>query len=129
MIDLHVLSGKKAGSRVVVGHFPFHIGRVSQNDLPLEDDGVWDRHATLEFKEKDGFHVATTANAIVTINGKPVEKSRLHNGDILTVGSAKLQFWLAPAPQRGLSLRENFVWGLLILITVAQFILICAFLH
>jgi pSer/pThr/pTyr-binding forkhead associated (FHA) protein len=129
MIDLHVLSGKKAGSRVVVGHFPFQIGRVSQNDLPLEDDGVWDRHVTLEFKEKDGFHVATTANAIVTINGKPVEKSRLHNGDILTVGSAKLQFWLAPAPQRGLSLRENFVWGLLILITVAQFILICAFLH
>ena len=129
MIDLHVLSGKKAGSRVVVGHFPFHIGRLPQNDLPLEDDGVWDRHLTLEFREKDGFHVATTANAIATINGKQVEKSRLHNGDIITVGSAKLQFWLAPAPQRGLSLRENLVWALLILITLGQFILIFTFLR
>lgn len=129
MIDLHVLSGKKAGSRVVVSHFPFLIGRAPQNNLPLEDDGVWDRHLTLEFHEKDGFHAATTPNAIATVNGKPVEKSRLHNGDIITVGSARIQFWLAPAPQRGLSLRENLVWGLLILITVGQFILICAFLH
>jgi pSer/pThr/pTyr-binding forkhead associated (FHA) protein len=129
MIDLHVLSGKKAGSRVVVGHFPFHIGRTPQNDLPLEDDGVWDKHLTLEFHEKDGFHAVTTSHAIVTVNGKPVEKSRLHNGDILTVGSARVQFWLAPAPQRGLSLRENLVWGLLILVTVGQFILICAFLR
>jgi pSer/pThr/pTyr-binding forkhead associated (FHA) protein len=129
MIDLHVLSGKKAGSRVVVSHFPFHIGRVSQNDLPLDDDGIWDRHLTLEFHDKDGFHAAATANAIATVNGVQVEKSRLHNGDVITIGSAKLQFWLAPAPQRGLSLRENFVWGLLILVTVGQFILIFAFLH
>jgi pSer/pThr/pTyr-binding forkhead associated (FHA) protein len=129
MIDLHVLSGKKAGSRVVVSRFPFHIGRTFQNDLSLEDDGVWDRHLALEFKEKDGFHAATTANAIATVNGKQVEKSRLHNGDIITIGSAKLQFWLAPAPQRGLGLRENLVWALLILVTVGQFVLICAFLH
>jgi pSer/pThr/pTyr-binding forkhead associated (FHA) protein len=129
MIDLHVLSGKKAGSRVVVSRFPFHIGRASQNDLPLEDDGVWDRHFTLEFHEKDGFHAVTTASAIATVNGKQVEKSRLHNGDIITVGSAKLQFWLAPAPQRSLSLRENIVWALLILITAGQFILIFTFRH
>jgi predicted component of type VI protein secretion system len=129
MIDLHVLSGKRAGSRVVVGHFPFQIGRTPNNELSLEDDGVWDRHLTLEFKEKDGFYATTTANAIATVNGKQVEKTRLHNGDILTVGSARIQFWLAPAPQRGLSLRENFVWGLLILITLGQFILICSFLH
>ena len=129
MIDLHVLSGKMAGSRVVVSHFPFNIGRTFQNDLPLEDDGVWDRHLTLEFHQKDGFHAITTANAIVTVNGKQVEKSRLHNGDIITLGSAKLQFWLAPAVQRGLSLRENVVWALLILVTVAQFFLILAFLH
>jgi pSer/pThr/pTyr-binding forkhead associated (FHA) protein len=129
MIDLHVLSGKKAGSRVVVSHFPFNVGRLSQNDLALEDDGVWDWHLTFEFHQKDGFYAVTTANAIATVNGKQVEKWRLHNGDIITLGSAKLQFWLAPAPQRGLSLRENVVWALLILVTMAQFILIFAFLR
>ena len=129
MIDLHVLSGRKAGSRTVVTRFPFRIGRAPQNDLPLEDDGVWDQHLTLEFQPKDGFYLATTSHAIAAVNGKPVEKTRLHNGDVITIGSAKIQFWLAPAPQHGLALRENLVWALLILITIGQFILILAFLH
>src|SRR5580658_10231008 len=123
MIHLHLLSGKKAGSRTVAGHFPFRIGRAPQNDLSLEDDGVWDEHLTLEFLARDGFHLATAPNAIAAVNGKPVEKTVLRNGDIITVGSAKIQFWLAPAPQYGLGLRENLVWGLLILVTLAQFYL------
>jgi pSer/pThr/pTyr-binding forkhead associated (FHA) protein len=129
MIDLHVLSGKKAGSRTVVSHFPFRIGRAPQNDLPLEDDGVWDQHVTLEFQERGGFHLATTPNAIAAVNGKPVGKTRLHNGDIITIGSAKIQFWLASAPQRSLGLRENLVWALLTLVTLVQFILLLALLR
>jgi predicted component of type VI protein secretion system len=129
MIDLHVLSGRKAGSRTVVSHFPFRIGRAPQNDLPLEDDGVWDQHLVLEFQPRDGFYLTTVSHAIAAVNGKQVEKNRLHNGDVITVGSAKIQFWLAPAPQHGLALRENLVWALLILITIGQFILILAFLH
>ena len=129
MIHLHLLSGKKAGSRTVAGHFPFRIGRAPQNDLPLEDDGVWDEHVTLEFQEKSGFHLATTSHAIAAVNGKPVEKTMLRNGDVITLGSVKIQFWLAPVPQRSLRLRENFVWALLILVTIAQFILICTVLR
>lgn len=127
MIHLHILSGRKAGSRAVASSFPFRIGRHPQNHLPLDDDGVWDQHLALEFREKEGFHLAATPNAIASVNGKPAEKTILRNGDIITVGSAKIQFWLAPVPQRSLRLRENFVWALLILITVAQFVLICAF--
>lgn len=129
MIQLQLLSGKKAGSRAVAAHFPFHVGRSPENDLLLEDDGVWDRHLTLEFREKEGFHLATTPNAIAAVNGKPVAETILHNGDVITLGSAKIQFWLAPAPQRSLSLRENFVWALLILVTIVQFVLLCAFLQ
>jgi pSer/pThr/pTyr-binding forkhead associated (FHA) protein len=129
MIDLHLLSGKKAGSRTMVGCFPFRIGRASGNDLMLDDDGVWDEHMILEFQEKNGFHLATTSHAIVAVNGKQVEKTILRNGDVITLGSAKIQFWLAPAPQRSLRLRENFVWALLILVTIAQFILICSVLR
>jgi len=129
MIQLQVLSGKKAGNKIAAARFPFHIGRSPQNELSLEDDGVWDRHLTLEFREKEGFHLALTPNAIAAVNGKPVAETMLHNGDVITLGSAKIQFWLASAPQRGLAFRENLVWALLILVTVAQFILLCAFLH
>ena len=129
MIYLQLLSGKKAGERAVAAHFPFRIGRASQNDLTLEDDGVWDQHLALEFLEKDGFQLSTTANAISAVNGKPIEKAILRNGDVITLGSAKIQFWLAPAPQRGLLLRENFVWALLVLVTVAQFIILFTAFH
>jgi pSer/pThr/pTyr-binding forkhead associated (FHA) protein len=129
MIYLQLLSGKKAGERAVAAHFPFRIGRAPQNDLTLEDDGVWDQHLALEFLETKGFQLSTLANAISAVNGKPVEKAMLRNGDVITLGSAKIQFWLAPAPQRGLLLRENFVWALLILVTVAQFIILFSLLH
>jgi pSer/pThr/pTyr-binding forkhead associated (FHA) protein len=129
MIHLQVLSGKKAGSRAVAGRFPFHIGRAPQNDLALEDDGVWEQHAVLEFKKRGGFHLAAVSHAIASVNGRQIETAVLRNGDVITLGSAKIQFWLAPVPQRGLRLRENLVWALLILVTLAQFVLICSFLH
>lgn len=126
MIDFQVLSGRKAGSRVAVSRFPFLIGRAAQNHLSLDDDGIWEQHLSVEF-QKDGFHLSVPANAIATIDGQPVARTRLRNGDIITLGSVKLQFWISPAPQRGLSLRENFVWALLAAVTIGQFILICAF--
>lgn len=124
MIQLHVLSGKKAGSRVAASHFPFRIGRAPQNDLPLDDDGVWDEHMVLEFGRKEGVRLAAAPEAIVAVNSKPAGDTLLRNGDIITLGSAKLQFWIAPARQRGLGLRENFVWALLLLVALCEVVLI-----
>ena len=124
MIQLHILSGKKAGSLAVASHFPFRIGRAPENDLSLEDAGIWEQHVTLEFKKKEGFHLATASNALAAVNDKPVENIVLRNGDVITLGSAKIQFWLAPAPQQGLKLRENFIWALLILVTAGQLFLL-----
>jgi pSer/pThr/pTyr-binding forkhead associated (FHA) protein len=129
MIQLLLLSGRKAGSRAVANHFPFRIGRASPNDLVLEDDGVWDEHLTLEFKPREGFYLRTSSEAIAAVNGKPVQNTILRNGDVITAGSAKIQFWLAPAPQFGLRFRENLVWALLLFVTLAQFALIFYFLH
>ncbi len=129
MINLYILSGKKAGSHVAASHFPFRIGRSTGNDLPLEDAGIWEQHVTLEFQKKEGFHIVTASNALAAVNDKPVENIRLRNGDIITLGSAKIQFWLAPAPQYSLRLRENFVWALLILITAGQFLLLYLLLY
>jgi pSer/pThr/pTyr-binding forkhead associated (FHA) protein len=124
MIHLNILSGKKSGAQSVARRFPFHIGRAAQNDLQLEDDGVWDQHLVLEFQKYEGFNLATAANALAVVNGQRVQKTILRNGDIITLGSARLQFWLAAAQQRGLRSGENFVWTLLILVTLGQFILI-----
>jgi pSer/pThr/pTyr-binding forkhead associated (FHA) protein len=129
MIQLHVLSGKKAGSRVAASHFPFRIGRMPENDLSLDDDGVWDEHIVLEFRRKEGFRLAVATEAIAAVNSKPAGDGFLRNGDIITLGSAKLQFWISPARQRGLRLRENFVWALLVFVALTEVILICTTLR
>ncbi|HSY74569.1 MAG TPA: FHA domain-containing protein [Dongiaceae bacterium] len=120
MIQLNILSGKKAGSQPVVRLFPFRIGRAAENNLQLEDEGVWDQHLTLEFQKKAGFNLATAPNALAAVNGQPVQNAILRNGDTITIGSAKLQFWLAAASQRGLRVREFFVWALIAAVTAAQ---------
>jgi pSer/pThr/pTyr-binding forkhead associated (FHA) protein len=124
MIQLNILSGKQAGTHKVARHFPFHVGRAPGNELQLEDDGVWDQHLTLEFQPQSGFNLATASKALVTINGEPVQNTTLRNGDTITVGSVKLQFWLAAATQGSLRVREGFVWTLLALVTLGQFVLL-----
>jgi hypothetical protein len=124
MIQLCVLSGKQAGTQTTARHFPFCIGRAAQNDLQLDDEGVWDQHLLLEFQKPEGFRLTISASALAIVNGEPAKNEILRNGDIITLGSAKLQFWLAAAQQRGLCLRESFVWALLLFVTLGQFVLI-----
>ena len=129
MVQLRILSGKMAGDIQVVRHFPFRIGRAVENDLRLEDSGVWDNHLVLEFQKNEGFRFQAGADAFVALNEQPQTTARLRNGDILSFGSAKIQFWLAPAKLRSLRSRELFVWLLLAVVTAFQFFLICRLLR
>jgi pSer/pThr/pTyr-binding forkhead associated (FHA) protein len=124
MIQLNILSGKQAGAQSVARHFPFRIGRAAGNELQLEDDGVWDQHLTLEFQKQEGFKLTTSANALTNVNGEPVQSKILRNGDQITVGSVKIQFWLAAARQGSLLAREFFVWTLIATITAIQLVLV-----
>jgi hypothetical protein len=124
MVQFNILSGKRAGAQSAARHFPFHIGRAPGNELQLDDDGVWDQHLTLEFDRRNGFTLVTAPQALAAVNGESVQTAFLRSGDIITVGSAKFQFWLAAARQRGQRVREAFVWALLTAVTATQFALI-----
>jgi len=124
MIQLRILSGHTAGDPQVIRRFPFRIGRAPENDLRLEAPGVWDHHLTLEFEKSEGFVLKTAPEAFAAINEQPLGSARLRNGDIISFGSAKIQFWLAAPRQRGLHLRELSVWLLLLAVTAFQFVLI-----
>jgi pSer/pThr/pTyr-binding forkhead associated (FHA) protein len=124
MIQLNILSGQTAGDTLVVRRFPFRIGRAPENELRLDDPGVWDRHLTLEFKKAEGFFLNAAPETFAAINDEQKQSARLRNGDIISFGSAKIQFWLAAPRQRGLRLRELSVWLLLAAVTAFQFVLI-----
>ena len=108
----------------VVRQFPFRIGRAPDNGLALDEPGVWDCHLNLDFQKQEGFILRSAKDAITAVNDEPTNASRLRNGDRITLGSVKIQFWLAPPRQRGLQLRETSVWLILILVTAFQFFLI-----
>jgi len=124
MVQFDILPGKRAGARSAARRFPFRIGRAPGNELQLDDDGIWDRHLTVTFDRQQGFTLATAPNALAAVNGESAQTAILRSGDIITVGSAKLQFWIAAVRQRSLRLREAFVWGLMAAVTAGQFVLI-----
>lgn len=120
MVQFEILSGKKAGSSWDARRFPVRVGRAANSDLQLEEAGVWDDHLKISLSPAEGFTVETQANAMAGINGQPVQHATLRNGDIIEIGSVKLQFWLSAPRQRGQRIREGFVWVLITLVCLAQ---------
>ena len=124
MVQLRILSGQMAGDIKVARRFPFAIGRAADNDLCLTDEGVWENHLSLGFEKNEGFILLAAPDAFAAVNDQPQTPALLRNGDIISFGSAKIQFWLAAPAQRGLRFREAFVWLLIAGITAGQVALI-----
>lgn len=124
MIQLQILSGKKAGTRWSARRFPVRIGRASQNDLQLEEPGIWDEHLKLSLTRSEGIVLTTCGDALATVNQTRVDMTRLRNGDSIEIGSVQLRLWLDEVRQRGLRLREWFVWLLIAAVSVGEIALI-----
>jgi hypothetical protein len=124
MLQFDFLSGKSVGVVWDARRFPVRIGRASGNDLQLEDDGVWNEHFEVALNPAEGFVLSVHPGARVTVNQTPVSTTRLRNGDLITAGSAQLCFRLSETCQRGLRLRECFVWTLVSGVVLAEAALI-----
>jgi hypothetical protein len=119
MIQLQVLSGARAGQRLEAKTFPIIVGRDPGCALTLHDAGVFSRHFEIRFSP-EGFSLAPVGEAVVIVNGAPAATQLLRNGDIVTAGYARLQFWLGALPQRGLKIREALTWLLVAAVAAAQ---------
>jgi hypothetical protein len=92
--------------------------------LRFEEDGVWDQHLELDFDPQHGFLLRCHPDALATINGKSTQRAVLRNGDVIGLGSLKLQYWFTDVRQRGLRVRENLTWITIALISLGQVALI-----
>ena len=124
MVQLQLHTGKQAGTQWVARRFPVRIGRSPASDLQLEEPGVWDNHLELNLDPAQGVTLTAQADALVTVNREAVQAARLRNGDSIEVGSVRLQFWLAETRQRGLRVREWFVWCLLAAVSLGEVALV-----
>lgn len=124
MIQLQILSGKTAGLLWEARRFPVKVGRSRENDLSLEDEGVWDEHFQITADPESGFTLAAHPGAIVAVNQTPAQTIRLRNGDLITAGAVKLAFRLSETRQASLRLREWLVWITITGVSLGQFVLI-----
>ena len=125
MIQLQVITGKKAGTRWVARRFPVRVGRDPASDLRLEDDGVWDRHCELNSDVTQGILLSLQPNALLTVNQEKVlTPHHLRNGDSIELGSVRLRFWLGDPVLRGSRIREGFVWTLIVAMCLGQVALV-----
>jgi pSer/pThr/pTyr-binding forkhead associated (FHA) protein len=120
MVQLKVLSGKKAGTVWMARRFPVRIGRSADADLQLEEDGVWDQHLQLDLNLGEGFVLRAQPNALASVNGQAVHQSLLRNGDAIDIGSIRMQFWLGETRQAGLRFREGLTWAGIAAVTLGQ---------
>jgi pSer/pThr/pTyr-binding forkhead associated (FHA) protein len=120
MVQLKVLSGKKAGTVWVARRFPVRIGRSANADFQVAESGVWDQHLQLDFKPAEGIVLSAQSDALTSVNGQPVQEAVLRNGDAIDIGSLRLQFWLSETRQSDLRLREAFTWAAIAIISLGQ---------
>ena len=73
------------GARVV-------LGRSKDCDLQVEDANVSRRHAELRREGPDWWVVDLDSTNGTELNGKRVSKSKLNDGDTITLGGTELAF-------------------------------------
>jgi len=120
MIQLKVLTGKKAGTACTARRFPLLIGRSADAQLQLQEDGVWDEHLQLDFRPGEGFVLTVHENALASVNGEPIHQTTLRNGDLIQIGSSRLQFWLGETRQVSLGWREWVLWSGIGMVSLGQ---------
>jgi predicted component of type VI protein secretion system len=123
MVQLQILSGKKAGTQFTAARVPLLIGRAADADLSLEEPGVWPRHCQIARHGRD-LVCQAQAGAILSVNGVPVDEAILRNGDVLSMGALKIQFALSPVRQASQRLRECLTWAALAILCLGQVALI-----
>ena len=123
MVQLQILSGKRAGAQFTASRLPLQIGRAAQADLSLEEPGVWPRHFQITRQGRD-LVCRAEPSALLSVNGVPLDQAVLRNGDIISIGALKIQFMLSPVRQSSLRWREWLTWAALALLCLAQVVLV-----
>jgi hypothetical protein len=119
MIRLHILSGAHAGARYDAFHFPITLGRSDQSDISRNEPGVWPSHCKILWL-KEGIVLEVEPDAMASVNGVPIPRAVLRNGDLITLGGATIRFGLSPVRQSRAALLEWLTWTALAALSLGQ---------
>ena len=90
--QLVIAEGKEAGREFVFDQTSVLIGRTSECDVVLYDPGVSRKHCRI-FSEAEGYFVEDMGSSNGTkVNGSPIKKKQLADGDALSLGPVVFNF-------------------------------------
>jgi predicted component of type VI protein secretion system len=119
MVQLHILSGRKAGAKFDGASLPITIGRSEQSDISLDEPGVWPCHCKIHWL-REGLVLEVEPDALASVNDVPMPRALLRNGDLITLGGVTLRFSLSPIHQSSAVLREWLTWIALGVLSLGQ---------
>ena len=124
LAQLAVLEDNREPMCLNRSHLPASIGRAKNCRLQLEAKGVWDNHVEVALKGEE-FVLRPISEASTLVNDEPLKGTRrLANGDVIVVGSQRVQFRLGNVRQKRLGALEVFCWLALGAFVAAQACLI-----
>ena len=109
MVQLQILSGRKAGEKFDCSRLPVSVGRSEQSDVVLDEPGVWPCHCKIQW-QPEGLVFEVEPDALASLNGAPAKRTVLRNGDLITLGSVTLRFSLSPVRQSSAAARSWLTW-------------------
>lgn len=81
-----------------LGSFLIAIGRRTDNNIVLDDKFVSGRHAVVGFAEGRYYVEDLKSSNGTLLNGKPVQRANLSDGDVIRIGALQIRFTDTPAP-------------------------------
>src|SRR5258705_497281 len=95
---LLIQQGPQAGKRVELWKDCTTIGRSRDCDIFLEDMAVSRLHATIRQLPDGGYEIEDHRSATGTfVNGMPITRYHLLEGDVVQIGSSRLAFRRTPS--------------------------------
>ena len=110
MIELHILSGKKAGATVSVSKFPFQVGRTGSSALTLDEAGFGISISKSPGRQAEKLVLNANSKATTVVNGEKVKEVSLREGDVIEAGAVKMRFGFEAVRQKSLGTREMMTW-------------------
>lgn len=100
VMKFYITTGRKKGTAFELGEGEISIGRKRENNIVLDDESISGRHARI-FKEGGQILIedCDSVNGI-ELNGKPVKKAALKEGDVLSVGMTEISVGKGDAGQK-----------------------------
>jgi hypothetical protein len=90
--QLIIESGQRTGQCVQPPTNTYTVGRDAGNDLRLVEDGVSGRHCELQVTRAGVMICDCCSTNGLFVNNQRVKEARLHRGDVIELGGARLRF-------------------------------------